>query len=104
MVAELRRLVQLDGYRRRSVDKMRRKGVIASTTNGAFDEFGVGVGDSSMIAVARKDADAVKRCTMASQSKNRGAGVWWAINDVFLAGVADVCKDQVVKCGADKWV
>jgi hypothetical protein len=36
------------------------KGVIASTTNGAFDEFGVGVGDSSMIAVARKDADAVK--------------------------------------------
>jgi hypothetical protein len=36
------------------------EGVIASTTNGAFDEFGVGVGDSSMIAVARKDADAVK--------------------------------------------
>ena len=34
--------------------------MIASTTNGAFDEFGVGVGDSSMIAVARKDADAVK--------------------------------------------
>ena len=58
MVAELCRLVQLVGYRRRNVDKIER--VIAATANGAFDKFGVGVGDASMIAVACKDADAVK--------------------------------------------
>jgi hypothetical protein len=36
------------------------EGVIASTTNGAFDKFGVSVWYSSMIAVARENADAVE--------------------------------------------
>ena len=36
------------------------EGVIASTTNGAFDKFGVSVGYSRMIAVAREKANAVE--------------------------------------------
>ena len=33
--------------------------MIASAANGVFDKFGVGVGHSSVIAVARKDSDAI---------------------------------------------
>ena len=39
---------------------------------------------------------------MASESYNCSPGVGWAIDDVFLARVADICEYQIVECGADK--
>ena len=36
------------------------EGVIAAATNGAFDKFGVSVGYSSVIAVAREKANAIE--------------------------------------------
>ena len=35
---------------------------------------------------------------MTSQSQDCSSGNWWTVNDVFLAGVTDVCEDQVVDC------
>ena len=34
--------------------------MIAAATDGTFDEFSVGVGNPSMVAVARENSDAVK--------------------------------------------
>jgi hypothetical protein len=36
------------------------EGVIAATTDGTFDKFSIGVGNPSMVAVARENSDAVK--------------------------------------------
>jgi hypothetical protein len=37
-----------------------------------------------------------ERCTMTSQSQDCKSGIWWTVNDVFLAGITDVCEDQIV--------
>ncbi len=37
-----------------------------------------------------------ERCTVTSQSQDCSSGIWWTINNVLLAGITDVCEDQVV--------
>ena len=60
MVAELRHLILGDGRRRQMLIRCGVEGVITSAANGVFDKFGVGVGYSSVIAVAREDSDAIE--------------------------------------------
>ncbi len=37
-----------------------------------------------------------ERCTVTSQSQDCVFGICWTVNNVFLAGITDVCEDQVV--------
>jgi hypothetical protein len=43
-------------------------------------------------------------CTVTSQRQDCSPGIWWTVNDVFLAGVTDVCEDQVVDCCTSAWM
>jgi hypothetical protein len=37
-----------------------------------------------------------ERCIVTLQSQDCSSGSWWTVNNVFLAGITDVCEDQVV--------
>ena len=45
-----------------------------------------------------------ERCTVTSQSQDCGSGIWWTVNNVFLAGITDVCDDQVVDGCTNAWM
>jgi hypothetical protein len=32
------------------------------------------------------------------------SGIWWTVNNVFLAGITDVCDDQVVDGCTNAWM
>ena len=94
--------------------------VITSTANSSFNKICVSIGNAGMVAVTRQNSDAVqiggcnfivtlfngikgfscafnmiwsKRGTMSAESKDCSSGIWWSINDVFLAGITNMCKD-----------
>ena len=94
--------------------------VITSTANSSFNKICVSIGDAGVVAIARQNSDAVQvrgcnfivtlfdgikgfscafnmirgeRSTMSAESKDCSSGIWWTINDVFLARVTDMCKD-----------
>ena len=94
--------------------------VITSTANSSFNKIGIGIGNAGVVAIARQNSDAVQiggcnfvvtlfngikgfscafnmiwgeRSTMSAESKDCSSGIWWAINDVFLTRVTDMCKD-----------
>ena len=43
-------------------------------------------------------------CTVTSQSQDCSSGIWWTVNDVFLAGTTDVCEDQVEDGCSNTWL
>ncbi len=45
-----------------------------------------------------------ERCTVTLQSQDCRSGIWWTVNNVFLAGITDVCDDQVVDGCANAWM
>jgi hypothetical protein len=45
-----------------------------------------------------------ERCLVTLQSQDCGSGIWWTVNNVFLAGITDVCDDQVVDGCAIAWM
>jgi hypothetical protein len=45
-----------------------------------------------------------ERCTVTLQSQDCGSGIWWTVNNVFLAWITDVCDDQVVDGCANAWM
>ncbi len=45
-----------------------------------------------------------ERCAVTSQSQDCSSGIWWTVNNVFLAGVTYVCEDQVVDCCTNAWM
>ena len=96
------------------------KMVITSTANSSFNKICVSVGNAGVVAIARQNSDAVqiggcnfivtlfngikgfscafnmiwsKRGTMSAESKDCSSGIWWSINDVFLARVTNMCKN-----------
>ncbi len=102
------------------------KMVITSTANGSFDK--IGIGNAGVVAITRQNSDAVQvggcnfivalfdgikgfsgvfnviwseRSTMSAESKDCSSGILWAINDVFLARITDMCEDEIVNCRAN---
>ena len=45
-----------------------------------------------------------EQCTLTFLSQDCGSGIWWAVNNVFLAGITDVCEDQVVEGCTNAWM
>ena len=43
-------------------------------------------------------------CAVTSQSQDCRSGIWWSVNNVFLAGITDVCDDQVVDGCTNVWM
>ena len=39
---------------------------------------------------------------MSTKSEDCSSGIWWAINNMFLTGVTDVCGDMIVECRANE--
>jgi hypothetical protein len=37
-----------------------------------------------------------ERCTVMSQSQDCGPGIWWTVNNVFMAVITEVWEDHVV--------
>jgi hypothetical protein len=105
--------------------------MVAATADGAFDEVGVGVGYTGVVAIARENANAIEvgggdflvllfegvegftcafdmvwcqRGTVASKSKNGGTEIRRAVDDMFLAGFIYISEEEIIKSGADDGV
>jgi hypothetical protein len=43
-------------------------------------------------------------CTVMLQSQDCSSGIWWTVINVFLAGITDVCEDQVEDGCTNAWM
>ncbi len=45
-----------------------------------------------------------ERCRVTLQGQDFRPGIWWTVKNVFLAGITDVCDDQVVDGCTNAWM